>query len=158
MLNKPFLYFSMQLDTTPQLNYGRLCLIDWNSGHLGHWVATSGLGMYQRIGGWSKQGGGVTPPIYQCNPSFSNYWVDVNPLDRSTVRGIEGNGYAITPFEVKTKDGVTRSDLMIHKDANVPGSMGCIVLPEKEFNSFEEQFTKLCAGHEKVKLWLHYNF
>lgn len=158
MLANPFLIFSMQLDNTPELNRGRLCLIDYETGHLGHWVATSGIGAWQKIGGWSKQGGGVCPATYQCNPKFTNYWVSTTALDRSSIKGIEGNAFAITPFAVTTKEGVNRSDLMIHKDANVPGSMGCIVLPPKEFSSFEQEFTKLCSGHDKIKLWVHYNY
>lgn len=157
-LKYPFLIFSMPLDNTSELNKGRLCLRDYDKGDLGRWVATSGLGMYQQIGGWSKQGGGVCPAAYQCDPPFANYWVDVNPTDLSSTKGVEGNGYPITPFEVTTKDGVKRSDLLIHKDANVPGSMGCIVLPPSEFKDFEIQFPKLCNGHTKVKLWIQYDY
>ena len=149
---------SMPLDNTPQLTQGRLCLRDWERGDLGRWVATSGLGQFQKIGGWSKQGGGVCPAAYQCNPTFANHWVDVAPVDLSGVKGVEGNGYPITPFEVTTKDGVKRSDLLIHRDANVPGSMGCIVLPEDEFRDFEIQFPKICNGHTRIKLWIQYDF
>ena len=158
MLEQPFLIFSMPLDNTTELNRGRLLLMDYEKGILGRWVATSGLGQYQKIGGWSKQGGGVCPATYQCNPSFANYWVDVAPLDRRGVRGIDGDAYAITPFEVQTKDGVTRSDLMIHRDANVPGSMGCIVMPDEEFADFCKVFNAALIGHEQVKLWVNYLF
>lgn len=158
MLNNPFLMFSMELDSTPELNRGRLSLLDWNTGFLGRWVATSGLGVYQKIGGWSKQGGGVMPATYQCNPAFDNYWVDVKSVDRSEVRGIEGNAFVVTPYSVTTKEGTNRSDLMIHRDANVPGSLGCIVLPDSEFKDFEEKFPVICKGHNKVKLWVQYNY
>ena len=158
MREQPFLIFSMPLDNTTELNRGRLLLMDYEKGILGRWVATSGLGQYQKIGGWSKQGGGVCPATYQCNPSFANYWVDVAPLDRRGVRGIDGDAYAITPFEVQTKDGVTRSDLMIHRDANVPGSMGCIVMPDEEFADFCKVFNAALIGHEQVKLWVNYLF
>jgi hypothetical protein len=158
MLKQPFLIFSMPLDTTPELNRGRLVLYDWDKGHIGRWVATTGLGQWQKIGGWSKQGGGVIPAPYQCNPGFANYWVDVAPLDRAGVRGIDGDAYAITPFEVRTKDGVGRSDLMIHRDANVPGSMGCIVLSDDEFEDFCAVFNRELVGHEKIKLWVQYDF
>jgi hypothetical protein len=114
--------------------------------------------MYQRIGGWSKQGGGVCPAPYQCNPSFANYWMQVAPLDLSHVKGVEGNGYPLTPFEVRTKEGVKRSDLLIHRDANVPGSMGCIVLPDDEFEDFERVMAREAIGHEKIKLFIQYDF
>jgi hypothetical protein len=158
MDKQPFLIFSMPLDNTPALNRGRLVLYDFNGGHIARWVATSGVGTWQKIGGWSKQGGGVIPATYQCNPSFDNYWVDVNPVDLSDTKGVEGNGYCITPFAVRTKEGVKRSDLLIHRDANVPGSMGCIVLPDDEFADFEATFKHELVGHEKIKLWVQYDF
>lgn len=158
MLEKPFLVFSMPLDNTPQLNNGRLVLYDYERGHIGRWVATSGLGMWQKIGGWSKQGGGVIPATYQCNPTFANYWVQVAPIDLDHVKGVEGDGYCITPFAVRTKEGVNRSDLLIHKDANAPGSLGCIVLPSDEFADFQKTFDRELIGHEKVKLFVQYDF
>jgi hypothetical protein len=121
-------------------------------------VATSGLGQYQKIGGWSKQGGGVIPAPYQCNPSFANYWVQVTPIDLSHVKGVEGDAYPITPFEVRTKDGVERSDLLIHRDANVPGSMGCIVMSDAEFEDFCKTIAREPIGHEKIKLFVQYDF
>jgi hypothetical protein len=158
MLEQPFLVFSMQLDNTPELNRGRLVLWDFNKGQIGRWVATSGLGQYQKIGGWSKQGGGVIPAPYQCNPSFANYWVQVTPIDLSHVKGVEGDAYPITPFEVRTKDGVERSDLLIHRDANVPGSMGCIVMSDAEFEDFCKTIAREPIGHEKIKLFVQYDF
>jgi hypothetical protein len=158
MLKQPFLIFSMPLDNTPELNRGRLVLYDWEKGQIGRWVATSGLGMYQKIGGWSKQGGGVCPAAYQCNPTFANHWVQVAPVDLSDVKGVEGDAYPITPFEVRTKEGIERSDLLIHRDANVPGSMGCIVLPGDEFADFCKVFNRELVGFEKVKLWIQYDF
>jgi hypothetical protein len=133
MLEQPFLIFSMPLDNTPALNRGRLVLYDFEGGQIGRWVATSGLGMYQKIGGWSKQGGGVIPAAYQCNPTFANHWVHVEPIDLRHIKGVECYALRITPFSVRTKDGVERSDLLIHLDANVPGSLGCIVLSEDEW-------------------------
>jgi hypothetical protein len=158
MLKQPFLIFSMQLDNTPALNQGRLVLYDWDKGHIGRWVATSGLGMYQKIGGWSKQGGGVCPAPYQCNPTFANYWMQVSPTPFPNTKGIEGNGYELTPFEVRTKEGITRSDLLIHRDANVPGSMGCIVLPDDEYSDFEQTVARELVGFDRIKLWIQYDF
>lgn len=153
------LVFAMELDDTPELNKGRLALIDLESlGIVGRWVATSGVGSKQGVGDWSKQRGGVIPATYQCNPSFSNYWVQVEPIDLSHVKGVEGWAYPITPFEVCTKEGVKRSDLLIHLDANVPGSLGCIVLPKSEYEDFREVFEAECQGMEKVKLFVIYTF
>ncbi len=158
MLKLPFLIFSMDLDDSPSLNQGRLLLYDFEQGQIGRWVATSGLGMYQGVGDWSKQRGGVCPAAYQCNPTFANHWVQVAPIDLSHVKGVEGDGYPMTPFAVRTKEGIQRSDLLIHKDANTPGSLGCIVLPPAEFEDFQTVFNRELIGHEKVKLWIQYNF
>ncbi len=64
------LVFSMELDSTPRLNRGRLALIDTDGGVVGRWVSTSGLGAFQDVGDWSKQGGGVIPATYQCTPAL----------------------------------------------------------------------------------------
>jgi hypothetical protein len=158
MLEQPFLVFSMPLDNTPALNRGRLVLWDGEKGHIGRWVATSGLGAWQKIGGWSKQGGGVIPAPYQCNPSFPHYWVQVEPIDLSHVKGVGGDAYPITPFAVRTKEGVERSDLLIHLDANVPGSMGCIVMADGEFEDFCQTIARELVGHDKIKLFVQYDF
>ncbi len=156
-LSEPLLIFSMQLDNTSALNSGRLALIDRTLGMIGRWVATSGLGAWQKIGGYNKQGGGCIPPTYELSPLLPFYYVDSEPTDLSHVKGVEGNGYIISPYSVTTRAGVTRSDLLIHKDANVPGSMGCIVLPEgDEWNDFEKVFTRQCSG--KVPLTVVYTF
>lgn len=151
------LFFTMPLDETSQLNKGRLFLVDETKGILGRWVATSSTGDKQGVKDWNVRGG-VIPATYELNPSLPFYSVAVNPVDLKHVKGVEGNGYPISPFEVKTVDGETRSDLLIHKDANVPGSMGCIVLPESEFVDFEKVFQKHCEGQNTVKLLVGYTY
>ena len=152
------LFFSMQLDETPQLNRGRIFLIDDNRGIIGRWIATSGVGTFQDVGDWSKQGGGVIPPLYEVKDAPNFYTVATKPVDLRHVKGVEGNGYAITPFEVVTKQGVKRSDLLIHKDANAPGSLGCIVLPPGEFEDFEKVFAREAKGLSDVKLSVGYTY
>lgn len=152
------LFFSMQLDETAELNRGRLFLIDEVSkGIVGRWVATSSTGNKQGVKDWSVRGG-VIPPTYELSGGPAFYSVAVNPVDLKHVKGVEGSGYPITPFEVKTKDGGTRSDLLIHRDANVPGSMGCIVLSDGEFADFEKTFRQQCNGQDRVKLLVGYTF
>lgn len=153
------LFFAMQLDNTPQLNRGRIFLIDDDKGIVGRWVATSGVGSFQDVGDWSKQGGGVIPPLYEVQNPPPFYKVAVEPINLSHKKGIEGNGYAISPFEVVTKTGaIKRSDLLIHKDANGPGSLGCIVLPLSEFEDFEKVFTREAKGLTEVKLSVGYTY
>ena len=155
------LFFSMQLDNTPQLNRGRIFLIDDNRGIIGRWIATSGVGSFQDVGDWSKQGGGVIPALYEVQNPPPFYKVAVEPINLSHKKGIEGNGYVISPFEVvtKTKTGaVKRSDLLIHKDANTPGSLGCIVLPPQEFEDFEKLFGREAKDLPYVKLSVGYTY
>jgi hypothetical protein len=150
------LFFSMQLDETPALNRGRLFLIDEEKGIIGRWVATSGLGQFQEAGDWSKQGGGVIPATYQLSKDLPFYTVATKPTDLRNVKGVEGNGYVISPYQVTTKEGVSRSDLLIHKDANAPGSLGCIVLPPEEFTSFEKVYQTSCHKLDSVNLLVGY--
>ena len=152
-----FLFFTMPLDETSQLNRGRLFLIDETKGIVGRWVATTSTSDNQGVKDWNVRGG-VIPPTYELSQPLPFYSVAVKPVDLRHVKGVEGNGYPITPFEVKTLDGGTRSDLLIHKDANVPGSMGCIVLPEGEFADFEKVFQKECSGQDTVKLLAGYSY
>lgn len=158
MLNQPFLFFAMQLDETPQLNRGRLFLCDYQQGIIQRWVATSGLGQYQGVKDWSKQGGGVIPPTYELSNALAFYQVATKPIDLRHVKGVEGNGYTLAPFAVTTKQGVNRSDLLIHRDANTPGSLGCIVLADSEFQDFEKTFLAFCSHFEKVKLLVGYTY
>lgn len=158
MLEQPFLFFSMQLDETPALNRGRLFLCDYEKGLIGRWQATSGLGAYQGVGDWSKQGGGVIPATYNLANPIPYYQVQVKPVDLRHVKGVEGNAYPITPFSVQTKEGVIRSDLLIHNDANVPGSMGCIVLWQEDWQDFQNCFNRNCVKHEKVRLLVGYTY
>jgi hypothetical protein len=158
MLTAPFLVLSLQLDLDTQINCGRLFLYDFEKGHLGHWIATSGLGQYQKPGDWEHKGGGVLPPPHCCNPKFANYWVETEPQDGSDIKGIEGDMFIITPEYVSLGNGVKRGLFRIHRDANVPGTLGCIGLPGGEFNDFKSAFQSLTEGHEKVKLWVQYDY
>jgi hypothetical protein len=133
-----FLIFAMQLDSDRQLNRGRLILFDRVRGPVGRWVATSGLPQFQNVGDWNHPGGGVLPPTYQLKTQIPWYRVAIEPTDLRDLKGVEGNGYAITPFDVETSQGVERSDIMIHRDANVPGTLACIGLQGMpEWNDFE---------------------
>lgn len=111
------LLFTMALRSQPKLVVGRL-LLQKDSEIINAFQATSSLPGFQYRGSWNKRGGVIPPGAYAVN---------LNPINLKQVRGIDGNFYPITPFEVET-DGDDRSDFGIHFDANVPGSLGCIVL------------------------------
>lgn len=158
MLKQPFLFFTMQLDDTPALNRGRLFLCDYEKGMIGRWQATSGLGAYQQIGDWSKQGGGVIPATYNLGQAIAFYQVQVKPLDLHNVKGIQGNGYPITPFTVETKEGIERGDLLIHSDENAPGTLGCIGIWRSDWTDFEKVYAQHCTGFDTVRLLVGYTY
>ena len=158
-----FLIFAMALDSDLVLNRGRLILFDRTRGPIGRWVATSGLPQFQDVGDWNHPGGGEMPPTYQLKSPIPWYKVAIVPTDLRNTKGVEGNGYAITPFEVETKEGVERSDIMIHRDANVPGTLACIGLQGMpEWNDFERvwklETAKLPADVKTVDLSVIYTY
>ena len=60
-------------------------------------------------------------------------------------KGVEGSFYQILPFEVPT-DGAIRGDFGIHFDANVPGSLGCIVLTtQRGWDAFRRDVQLIAA-------------
>jgi hypothetical protein len=156
------LMFAMGLDADRTLNRGRLVLIDRQKGMIGRWVATSGLGAYQNVGDWNHAGGGVLPATYQLKASIPWYKVAVKPVDLSHVRGVEGNGYPITPFEFLTDKGTNRGDVLIHADANAPGTLGCIGVHKDEFEDFERVYREQCLllpkGVSTVDLGVIYTY
>lgn len=128
-------------------------------GIIGRWIATSGVGQWQGIGDWSKQGGGVIPPNYKLQ-GIPIYKVSTKPRWQS-LGGIDTNTYEIQPITVKTSDGVNRSELLIHESRySLPmsGSLGCIVLPEVEFTDFEKTYKKECNHLSEVSLLVGYTF
>lgn len=136
-----FLSFSGHFDRDRGLDQGRLRLDSLSKGNIDIWVASSSVSTKQGRESF-HQLGGLIPPGYRCNP-IVQWKVKLKPLHLPHVRGVEGNFYRILPFSVKTDNGGTRSDLGIHRDANVPGSMGCIVMSRKRFSQFERRMDKL---------------
>jgi hypothetical protein len=161
MIANPLLHFVMQLDNTPALNMGRLFLIDPDQrGMVGRWVATSGLGNYQGVGGWSRQGGGCIPPTYQLSGNLSFYSVSTVSIWQD-MNGLQSNTYKISPELVTTREGTQRSELLIHHSRfshPMSGSLGCIVLPEDEFSDFEKCFKSECGHLSQVKLLVGYTY
>lgn len=92
------------------------------------YIATSGSVGNQDRGDTDKKARGAIPATNEVG--LKSYWVETKAIPMPHVKGIEGNFYAIKPFEVFV-GVVQRGDFGIHADANVPGSAGCIVLPPK---------------------------
>lgn len=121
------LLYHQHLARTPELIEGRLLLIDDSAKKIANtYIATSGLPSYQTVDDLCSPGRGAIP---QNNPiGLDRYIVDTSPLDLSSVKGVEGDFYKISPDTVLTSNGTLRGDFGIHFDANVPGSSGCVVL------------------------------
>lgn len=151
-----FLSFSSHFDRDQGLDQGRLRLDSLSSGNINIWVASSSVSTKQGRESF-HQLGGYLPPGYRCNPRVQ-WQVRLNPVYLPNVKGVNGNFYRITPFAVTTDKGGKRSDLGIHRDANVPGSMGCIVMSGDRFKSFEAEMIKLRAmGIREIPLLVTYS-
>lgn len=143
-----FLIFSSHFDQNPDLEVGRLSLNSLSEGTIQVWQATSSIGTKQKASDIHERGGYI-PPQYRVF-GLKNYLVQIKPIPLPEVKGVEGNFYRILPHEVRTDEGGKRSDFGIHLDANVPGSLGCIVLEKTRFEQFEEELDLLSA--KKISL------
>ena len=57
-----------------------------------------------------------------------------------------------------TTKGAKRGDLGIHLDANVPGSLGCIVMNQYNFTEFEQYMRNLLSkGVKALPLFVQYS-
>lgn len=148
-----FLLFTQHFDRDKGLDYGRLSLNSLSEGTKVIWVATSSVSSKQYSESFHVRGG-LIPPQYRC-PKLPKYDVLTNPIPLPHVKGVEGNFYKIEPHFVVTDRGTTRSDFGIHLDANVPGSLGCIVLSESRFYDFESRIGELDV--DSVPLFVQYS-
>ena len=154
------LIYSQQFDRDPGLDYGRLSLNHLKQGTVEIWRATSATKGKQKPESFHEKYS-LIPPQYRVPKLMKNkktWTVHTEPLPRPNNPGIEGNFYKITPYLVETDKGGKRGDFGIHKDANVPGSLGCIVMSEKRFVQFEQKMTKLRnQGIKEIPLFVQYS-
>ena len=130
------LVFSGHYDRDPGLDEYIMALTDEKEGQINEWTVTSSHINGQQEGD-QHQRGGLIPPVHHVK-NLKKYEVMLIPEDSRQVKGVEGNFYRILPYEIETKSGGKRSALGIHRDANLPGSMGCIVMNQFNFDDFEE--------------------
>lgn len=150
------LFFAAHFDRDKGIDNGRLLLEHIDRGNQAIWIALSSHANGQKIEGFHKRGG-MIPPAYRV-PKLAQWTVRTNPIDLSHVKGVSGNFYEISPFEVTTDKGGSRGDFGIHLDANVPGSLGCIVMSTKRFRDFENRMTALRQeGVTKLPLVIAYS-
>jgi hypothetical protein len=150
-----FLIFSMHFDRDQGLDQGRLSINSLSQGTKQVFVATSSQANSQQPESFHKKGG-LIPPQYRCGIPF--WKVNLIPIAMNAVRGVEGAFYVISPHMVTTDAGGVRGDFGIHRDANVPGSLGCIVLSGDRFSAFEAAIRKLVdQGIKEVPLFVQYS-
>lgn len=151
-----FLTFSMGFDRDNGIDNGRLCLRHLEQGTIAVWIATSSTENKQSAEDFNEKGG-LIPPEYRV-PGLKNWTVETSPIPMPKIKGVEGNFYKINPYEVETDKGGVRGDFGIHLDANVPGSMGCVVMSKDRFNDFEKQMALLSAKDiESIPLFVTYS-
>ena len=151
-----FLLFSSHFDRDAGLDFGRLSINSLSRGTTNIWVATSSISTLQGRESFHLRGG-YLPPQYRVK-NLPNWYVSTSPIYLPQVRGVEGNFYKINPHAVTTDRGGKRSDFGIHKDANTPGSLGCIVLSDDRFAHYERVMaTFRKASIPKLPLFVQYS-
>lgn len=129
---------------TPKLLVGQLVLHGLH-GVVESWAATSGCMGYQFKGSQRLKGRGPLPSHQQIDRD--GYTVTILPVNLMSLKGVEGNFYRISPYEVRV-NGIIRGDFGIHRDANVPGSAGCIVITnEGDWRRFEAMMLRVRAAN-----------
>lgn len=114
--------FSMKLEQSVQLRVGTLIFRSEAQTPMLTVQATSGAPGFQMFAHlWTRQRGPL-PNVRGLRISTRRYWSD-------TV-GIEGEWYDILPVFLSNPNNPqqTRSHFGLHRDANAPGSSGCIVV------------------------------
>lgn len=151
---KPLLLFHQELRQSSQLIEGRLLLLD-SYKIKNTYIATSGSIGNQSPNSTDDRGRGPIPPLGAVG--IDHYTVTTSPLSMPGIKGVEGNFYKINPHFVQI-DGVKRGDFGIHRDANAPGSAGCVVLRTTTgWAGFEADMkTLFSAGVHQIPLLVSY--
>jgi hypothetical protein len=150
-----FLVFNQHFDRDYGLDWGRLSLNQLNPDKtLKIWTATSSVANLQKPEDFHQRGG-IIPPHYRCG--IPCWTVKTAPISMPTIKGVEGNFYKIDPHIVTTDKGAKRGDFGIHRDANVPGSMGCIVLSDDRFKDFEAAMRSIKNLNPSIPLFVFYS-
>lgn len=153
----PTLIFEMKLPKfrSWELLTGSLTLKETAASAGIKFLATSGCCGHQYSQSYLLPGRGCLPPSEAIAPK--SWEIDTSPVYLPAVKGINGNFYPIKPFAV-TVLGVTRSDLGLHQDTNVPGSAGCVVIRDKQhWQILQERLQRYASqGIKKLPLTVKY--
>lgn len=151
-----FLVFVGHGDRDKGLDQGRLLLEHIDRGHQNIWKAASSHRRNQTLGSIHSWGG-MLPPAYRV-PLVKQLTVSTIPLDRKSVKGIDGNFYQIFPSSMTTDKGGKRGDFGVHLDKNHDGSLGCIVMNQRNFSEYQNTMTRLRAeGVNELPLIVGYS-
>jgi hypothetical protein len=153
-----WLRFQMDLSNAPEsgLILGKLAIME-DGNVIKTFSVTSGIPPHQHKRSQPLRGRG---PIPSCNSvGIDSYFVCTEPIDHTGTVGIEGSFYWVdVPLEVII-ERTTRSEFGIHFDANVPGSAGCIVFPDRSdwvsFQGFMTDYND--KGFDRIALIVEYN-
>ena len=151
------LVFSGHYDRDPGLDSYIMALTDDKQGQINEWSVTSSHVNGQQRGD-QHTWGGLIPPVHHVR-NLDKYEVLLIPEDSSDVVGVGGSFYRILPYKVTTKNGTDRSALGIHRDANNPGSLGCIVMNDFNFTDFETTMANLRREYhvDRIPLFVFYS-
>lgn len=155
MHNTYYLVYSGHWDRDKGLDWGRLTLNCLERGNLDIWVTTSSAGNRQTYD-WQFKRNGCLPA--NNNTTTRKYHILTTPEDSRHVKGVEGSFYRIYPNTIVTTRNTVRSCCGIHKDANLPGSLGCLVMTPERFVNFEKAITRLRnEGLKRIPLQVQYS-
>jgi hypothetical protein len=147
--------FLMKLGDSHSLLTGQFEILD-DDKVLKAYPATSGVAGYQSLDDLWRRGRG---PIPNSIPGKRDYSINIKGRYSLARKGIEGLAYPISPDPIISLDGTERrSEVMLHRDANVPGSAGCIVLRVgvEEYKEFNDYFWSLAKDLSKLPLTVKY--
>ena len=131
--------FKMSPHLTSELITGHLTFYDDSGTQLSSVVATSGMPNFQSPQHYRIRGKGLIPPYKGLRIVTAGY-----PL---TTLGVEGMFYPIVPDPIP---GYGRSEIGLHRDANVPGSAGCIVVVNSD--SFKRLVVPLLSKAASLRI------
>jgi hypothetical protein len=148
--------FLMKLGDSPSLLTGQFEILD-DDKVLKAYPATSGVAGYQSsIDDTWRRGRG---PIPRSIPGKRDYSINIKGRYSLATKGIEGLAYPISPDPIISLEGdASRSEIMLHRDANVPGSAGCIVLRVSvdEYKEFNDYIWSIARDVTKLPLLVKY--
>jgi hypothetical protein len=158
-MGKPNGLYALRFELVPQrseeLILGKLHLLK-EGAIVNTYTATSSIRGRQYSRAWELKGG-LIPPNGLILPDGQCFLVATQAIFMPDVKGVEGSFYAITPFEMQTR-GVVRGDFGIHYDANIPGSMGCVVLStQRGWDAFRRDVKSIAVqGFKFLELDISY--